>query len=264
VLDYGGCEDDYHDMMCDNGADSEEQQQEETSPTSSFPLLNPYSLYGWCPDITLTDDENYMDLVLLLTRNSADNQTTQRHCASLLVDPTLLADGSSPLNEIKSVTRNQIQLHEFQQRFFGSIIGAATNQPLFSPEDSDIHAEIACLSQACRNRCSTNDCTMFITIPPCKRCFAALVTFGIKRIVSRQLPPHLIIETAKQNNIEITSFCPDENRSQMKRINELVNHELTDEELMGLVHQRKQWRESKRLERKNKKSLRESSITLKE
>lgn len=251
-------------MMCDNGADSEEQQQEDSLHASSFPILNPYSLYGWCPDITLTDDENYMDLVLLLTRNSADNQTTQRHCASLLVDPTLLADGPSHLDAVNSIVRNQIQQHEFQQRIFGNIIGAATNQPLFSRQDSDIHAEIASLSQACRNRCSTNDCTMYITIPPCKRCFAALVTFGIKRIVSRQLPPRAIIETAKQNNMEITSFSQEENRRQMKRINELVNHERTDEELMDIARQRKLWRESKRLERKNKKSLKESSNTLTE
>jgi hypothetical protein len=41
---------DGHDMMCDNEAADSEEQQHETSPASSFPL-NPYSLYGWCPDI---------------------------------------------------------------------------------------------------------------------------------------------------------------------------------------------------------------------
>jgi hypothetical protein len=62
------------------------------------------------------------------------------------VDPTLVADGSSHLDESKFIAaRHQIQQHEFQQRIFGNIIGAATNQPLFSSEASDIHAEIACL-----------------------------------------------------------------------------------------------------------------------
>lgn len=246
-------------MMSDNQADTE-QQEEETHVSSSFPLLTPYNLYEWKPDISLTDDENYMDLVLLLTRHSADNQTTQRHCASLLVDPTLVVDGSCQLDDSHSNAGNEIQQLEFQHRIYGNIIGAATNQPLFSPADSDIHAEIACLSQACRNHNSTKNCIIYITIPPCKRCFAALVIFGIKRIVSRQLPPALIVKTAEQNAMEITSFSQEMNRQQMKRINELVNPERTDKELMNIVCQRKQWREAKRLERKNNKSLKKGSI----
>mmetsp|Transcript_29286 Transcript_29286/g.38283 ORF Transcript_29286/g.38283 Transcript_29286/m.38283 type:complete len:185 (-) Transcript_29286:192-746(-) len=178
-----------------------------------------------------------MDLVLIITRSSACQ--IQGHVAALLVDPSLCSQN------------NNLDL---ERQFFEKIIGAGTNSPLFHEADSDIHAEIACLGQACRNRRSAEGCTAYITIPPCKRCFAALVSFGVKRILSRQSPPALICDAAKRHGIDIIFFTQDTNRKQMKRINELFNKGVTDHDLMDMAEKRKKWREAKRSARQNKKS----------
>mmetsp|Transcript_3289 Transcript_3289/g.4793 ORF Transcript_3289/g.4793 Transcript_3289/m.4793 type:complete len:94 (+) Transcript_3289:882-1163(+) len=66
------------------------------------------------------------------------------------------------------------------------VIAASTNQSLFTPNSSDIHAEVAALGQACQNGKMTMGCTAYITMPPCKKCFMSLYASGITRIVSRK------------------------------------------------------------------------------
>lgn len=194
----------------------------------AYPLLDKFSLYGWKPNQSLTDDENYMDIVLLVTRSSVC--TAHGHVGCLLVDPTLVPARS---NETQA---------DLERRICNSVIGAATNASLFNEADSDIHAEIACLGQACKNRNSTENATAYITIHPCKRCFAALVAFGVKRIVSRQLPPRNICQVAEREGMAVAELTREMNRLQMKRINEIFNVERTDEELMEDIQRRRRWR----------------------
>lgn len=220
--------------------------------------LAPFDLYGWRPDPTLSDDENMLDIVLLLTRSSTCK--TSGRVACILVDPTIM-----PRPNTDSVGENDAKIEsveELERRLYGSIIGAATNAPLFADTDSDIHAEISCLGQACNNGHAVRGCTAYITIYPCKRCFAALVAFDVGRIVSRQLPPKMIVDCAQKNGIKVAELTKDMNRSQMRRINHLVaaagnggeggeEHICrSDEELMELVARRKKWREQKRQEKK--------------
>ena len=93
---------------------------------------------------------------------------------------------------------------------------------------------------------------MYITIAPCKKCFAALVAFQVGRIVSRQLPPKLIAECAARNDIEVSDLTREMNRKQMARINGLINQGKTDEELMEFARRRKAWREQRKQEKKEK------------
>eukprot|EP00980_Cylindrotheca_fusiformis_P031552 scaffold26550_cov122-Cylindrotheca_fusiformis.AAC.5 len=210
--------------------------QETTPPRSPAHLFN---LYGWQPDPKKSDDENYMDIVFLITRSARDDQ--QGHMGALIVKPTMatnsVVDGSS--NE---------------DRIYQGILGAATNTPLFGTKDctSDIHAEIVALGQACRASHSTEACTAYITIPPCKRCFAALVTFGIKRIVTRQVSSKLIKETAAERGIQVVNLTQDQNRSQMERINKLVNKDKSDEELMEIAEKMKTLRQNRKLQKQKK------------
>lgn len=140
---------------------------------------------------------------------------------------------------------------EYRRRIFSNILGAATNTPLFGTKEvtSDIHAEISALGQACQASQSTTGCTAYITIPPCKRCFAALVAFGIRRIVTRQESPREIRETGAQHGMEIVSLTREQNRQQMKRINQLVNPHLKDDELMQIA----EYNKLQRQQRKKKK-----------
>ena len=146
---------------------------------------------------------------------------------------------------------------EFCNRIISNIYGAATNVPLFGTEDvtSDIHAEISALGMTCQNGYNSKGCTAYITIPPCKRCFAALVAFGITRIVTRQEAPPLIQETATKHGIQVCNFTKEMNRAQMSRINLLVNNNLTnDVELMKFVEQRREHRQRQRQLKNNKKN----------
>ena len=95
-------------------------------------VLEGYEMYGWKPDESLENDDNFMDIVMLLTRNS---KLKQGSMACVLVEP----DSQKPDNS--------------------SIISVATNQSLYTENDSDVHAEIAALGGACRNGKTTENAT---------------------------------------------------------------------------------------------------------
>lgn len=63
----------------------------------------------------------------------------------------------------------------------------------------------------------------YITMPPCKRCFAALVVAGVKRIVTRRVPPRQITDCAKKEGVEIVSVSQEEIKQQTARINMLIH-----------------------------------------
>jgi deoxycytidylate deaminase len=224
---------------------------EDDADKNVTPLRSPahkFNLYGWKPDHSLSDDENYMDVVFLVTRSSREGQ--QGHMGALIVRPS--ATDAKDTSNSGLFGEEQDKVHE--ERMYNGILGAATNTPLFGSKEctSDIHAEIVALGQACRSSQSTEACTAYITIPPCKRCFAALVSFGIQRIVTRQVAPQLIRETAKEHGIQVLNLSREMNRSQMERINRLVNKDRTDEELMDIA-------ERNRLQRQERKQSRQEA-----
>jgi deoxycytidylate deaminase len=162
-------------------------------------------MFGWQPDPQLTDDENYMDMVMLITRSSHCKQGSM---ACVLVQPP---GGSTTTTNISS-----------SSSIYESIISVATNGPIFCTEknESDVHAEIAALGKASRTGTKTESATAYITMPPCKRCFAALVVSGIQRIVTRLNPPKAIEEGAKRHQMELVALG--RLSEQMARINTLV------------------------------------------
>eukprot|EP00546_Thalassionema_frauenfeldii_P016495 CAMPEP_0178899346 /NCGR_PEP_ID=MMETSP0786-20121207/2845_1 /TAXON_ID=186022 /ORGANISM="Thalassionema frauenfeldii, Strain CCMP 1798" /LENGTH=221 /DNA_ID=CAMNT_0020570185 /DNA_START=65 /DNA_END=727 /DNA_ORIENTATION=- len=211
----------------------------EEKPTLRSPA-HLFDLFGWKPDPAKTDDENYMDIVFLITRSWRHGQ--QGHMGALIVRPA--PDDSSVFDDDD----------DHENRIYQGILGAATNIPLFGTKEctSDIHAEIVALGQACRSKQSTENCTAYITIPPCKRCFAALVTFGIKRIITRKQSPKLIRDTAARHGILVENFSWEMNRRHMERINQLVNTDKTDKELMKIAEQNRIRRQTRKLEKQKK------------
>ena len=162
----------------------------DTSETESVPHpLDDFDTYNWVPDVSLSDDQNFMDLVLLVTRSSQLRQGGMACIVAFVEDPDC-DDLSTPSLLLQSLRRR--------------IVTVATNQSLFKATDSDLHAEIAALSNCARSpNLSTSGCAAYITMPPCKRCFAALVAAGIQKIVSRHSPPSIITETAMAENVDI-------------------------------------------------------------
>jgi tRNA(Arg) A34 adenosine deaminase TadA len=127
-------------------------------------LLVPFELYGWKPNNALSDDANFMDLVLLVTRSS---QLQQGGMACILVR----------------------QKKDSETCLTNRIIAVANNQELYKPRSSDIHAEIAAIGQAAKSGRATGKCTAYITMPPCKTCLGALLAADIGRVVSLYPPP---------------------------------------------------------------------------
>ena len=237
-------------------------QQLNVDPSSPSPA-HKFELYGWKPDPQLTEDELYLDVVFLITR-STQACGRQGHMGALIVrqeknswSSDSVSIGSNVCIECPRRSGSNIDMIQrkdgidnFEKRFWSNILGAATNTALFNTLDctSDIHAEINALAEACKSSQSTENCTAYITIPPCKRCFAALVTFGVKRIVTRQAAPSIICETSAMRGIEVKHLSIAEKRQQMQRINKLINPERSDQELMEIAESVKQ----KRKERKKK------------
>ena len=165
----------------------------------------PYDMHGWEPDPNRATDENFMEMVMLLTRNSV---CRQGHMACVLAHPPTTPPTATETTTIKDI--------------LDSIVSVAVNSHVYKEGDSDNHAEINALAAAARgvapirnsrrndddnknndndNKNNDNDnknmaatmrartlttlgCTAYITMPPCKRCFGALWAAGIQRIVT--------------------------------------------------------------------------------
>eukprot|EP00980_Cylindrotheca_fusiformis_P000171 scaffold26_cov117-Cylindrotheca_fusiformis.AAC.12 len=59
-------------------------------------------------------------------------------------------------------------------------------------------------------------------MPPCKRCFAALVVAGVKRIVTRRISPKTITSCAEKESIEMVTLPQEMLDKQTERLNTLV------------------------------------------
>ena len=161
--------------------------------------LDEYELHGWKPETTLSFDDNMMDVVMLVTRNSTCQQGSM---ACILVNPPTMDD----------------QICE--ETIKSSIISVAINRSLYQEGRSDIHAEISALGSACRQGTKTEGCSVYITMPPCKNCFGALVTAGVKRIVTRLKCLEPVLGAANKHGIELVVL--DKGEERMARINQLI------------------------------------------
>jgi tRNA(Arg) A34 adenosine deaminase TadA len=157
-----------------------------------------YNTYCWKPDPSISVDDNYMDLTLLVTRASK------------------LKHGSMACILVRNIDDNE--LIEFTLSYFTDrIISASTNKALYTENESDIHAEIAAIGLAACDGRQTLNCTAYITMPPCRKCFAALLCAGVRRIVSRRESP--LFELAATHDIDMVTLSDwDGHRDRIKSI----------------------------------------------
>ena len=191
-------------------------------------LRQRFQTYGWEPQSHLSKDENYLDLVLLLTRNSS--------CRDGGMGCVLTSDNSCT-------------------DFFDSILGVATNLPFYSANDSDIHAEIAALGQAARQGHATENCTAYITMPPCKRCLAALTMAGVKRLVYFRKTPSYLEEIAKKHAFQLKEVVYASDNK--KRVEAVIakyykDNDIDDQEEIAKAREK---RRQENQERKNRRRI---------
>jgi deoxycytidylate deaminase len=184
-------------------------------------LLRSHQLFGWTPDPNLSDDENYMDLVMILTRSSI---CLQGCMACVLVQSKHTTNNGSNQHQRQLEGFDDDPKHQpvSSSRLMSAIIATATNQPLYSELGSDVHAEVGALGQAARHGRATEGCTAYITMPPCAHCFASLVVSGITRIVTRRATAHpSIVAVALQRNVTLVDLSSTE-ATRQGRIQQLV------------------------------------------
>ena len=171
--------------------------------------LDSFQTYDWEPFVELSVDENWMDLMLLLTRSS---QLKQGSMCCILVRASESSEHPADLS---------------LEYFVSAIVSIGTNQAIYSSRSSDVHAEIVAIGQAARRgpnasrSCATEGCTAYITMPPCKNCFAALCAAGIRRIVSRyDCQCDSMFRAASRFGIEL--FTLKETQEQRERVTLIV------------------------------------------
>jgi deoxycytidylate deaminase len=228
--------------MCDSGG---------------YSLLDGIRLYGWKPDPSLSADDNLMDLTLLVTRtsklkqgsmacllvrqgydniiNNADNCGHEKTSTNVIKTTTETTntdgDGKNGRGSMANATAATTSTftstsHKRIKDVRTSIISVATNRPLYRANDSDIHAEIAAITDAARCGQSTDQATAFITMPPCKRCLGALVGAGITKIVSRYKfnAQDVRSEACRKFNIEYVDIGKQRSEQCEIRVRTLINN----------------------------------------
>lgn len=203
------------------------EEKKSREPAAFNELLKPFNLFGWRPRPDVSVDSTYMELTLLVTRNSI---CMSGYMACIIVNPS------------------KIDEEELERSLLSAIVGVATNTPLFTELDSDVHAEIGALGQACRLGNATEGCTAYITMPPCKRCFAALLSSGVTRIVSRRAAAATILPVAEKHGIEMVELAETpEQTARLHALTQTGDHEgeRTAERQAEIEEQRKRRKEQK-------------------
>jgi len=170
-------------------------------------LLKPFQTFGWQPDESLSEDDNFMDLTLIVTRSA---RLKQGSMACILVQRKASDDDTTTTNDLSTM--------------LDRIVSVSTNQALYQEGASDVHAEIAALGHAAKTGRVTNECSAYITMPPCKVCFGALLSAGVKRIITSYAPNLAkrsdLMHAAAKHNIEMIGV--DDLKKQRARVEEIV------------------------------------------
>ena len=221
---------------------SDQVEDTQTGVPVSTSLLDPYKMHGWQPDPSLSVDENLLRAVLLVTRNSI---CIQGYMGCILINPSKFS-GFDDSNAWKE-----------------SIVGVCTNKPLYTNMDSDVHAEIGALGQAARLGNSTEGCTAYITMPPCKTCFGALYAAGIRRIVSPRRAIGVVSKAAPRVGIEMVSMTDDDSArtSFLNKLTGMGDGDVTkrSSEAQAEIEEKRKKRKEERAEKKRRKKERQKT-----
>ncbi|MEM1009215.1 MAG: deaminase, partial [Myxococcota bacterium] len=147
-------------------------------------MLNGFALYKWKPNLSMSADDNFMDLIMLVTRNSI---CKEGHTACAIV-------------------RGTRSKFDSEDQCYAELMSVATNTWVYLKPHSDCHAEIHALGRASKETDSVlKGATAYITIAPCKNCFVALWAAGVQRIVTTQAYRDPVKSAAKEHGIELVT-----------------------------------------------------------
>jgi dCMP deaminase len=196
------------------------------SESQSCEVLRPFRSYGWKSDPTLSVDDNLLDLLLIITRNST---CRDGHMACIIT------------KNMETETS-----HGDNSQLLSSILAVAINRPFYSLNDSDVHAEVCAIGYCASMGKATQGCTAYITMAPCKRCLAALVVAGIQTLVYPRKTPLYLKQIAQDHNLRLVNPNDKEEWARRrKRVDEIIAryHKDHPEEAEDVSLKRKQRKE---------------------
>jgi len=240
-------------VKTDTHEESQQQQPQKPPPqhTASTklipdcPALETFQLYGWKPQPNFSADENFLDLLVLVTRNSLCHAAGHMGC--IVVRPPSTATAAAADTSSQHGNEND--------HLLGSIIAAANNQPLYKKNSSDVHAEVTVISQCAKAGISTAGCTIYVTMPPCKTCLGALVMAGITRIVFLNCVPEYLKEIGTQNGIQVDGIPDSAERRQRVETLVRVYNEVNGIDAKAEVERLRQLRKQEKQERQKKRKF---------
>ncbi len=190
--------------------------------------LHKFQLYNWKPNVNLSDDVNYMDLVMLITRNSLLKQGSMG-CIIVKHKENNEENGDRIIDKLNKEKEDQNGSNELKlfHQLESSILAASTNESFYNSNSSDIHAEMIALSECNKNGniSSTANATIYITMPPCKKCFSVLVKSGITRIVTRIPCVEVLVKIAEREGVALFDLSDTDamfSKTQNDRIEEFI------------------------------------------
>ena len=197
------------------------------------PDFDALSRYGWRWRPSDTVDENYVDLVSLVSRNST------------------CADGHIGCALVRGIARGGGG--ERRETAVGDVVLTTINSPLFGALRSDCHAEANAVAEAAARGISlrgngddaTTVTSCYVTRAQCLSCYKLLASAGVGRIVAPRLMDSADARaSAKKLDVECVA-CEDTEERRAHRLGLGKTHENMDE-----IRARRE--ERKRLKREGK------------
>lgn len=156
-------------------ASSMESTQESATSSSTAedwtrpPDFSRLNTYGWAYDSTYTPDENFLDLAMLVARNSTAKDG-HMGCALVRGVPTG-GGGADAVSSDDAASR-------------GEVVLCTINSALFGAHRSDCHAEANAVSECAARGIAARGLSCYVTRSPCVACYKLLVSAGVCRIVA--------------------------------------------------------------------------------
>ena len=139
---------------------------------ADFTLAEPLPLTPYTFDASLSEDENFLTWVTILTRHSTSRKG---HMGTLFVRPPASGDPATETCMPDAQTRLLVHANNTPILY----ASAARNAP-------EIHAEALAISRAARFGLALAGCTVYVTFPPCNECAKLLLAVGVGRVVFRK------------------------------------------------------------------------------
>ncbi|GMI54065.1 hypothetical protein TeGR_g14846 [Tetraparma gracilis] len=249
-----------------------------------FTKLSTFDTFDWAPLPTLSVDENFLDLALMVCRKSC---CVQGFMGCLLVDPkgdveptalsvapttaapaapatttTSSSSSSSTTTTTTPTTPTPLPLSWYES----SVLAASINTPFYKALTSDIHAEINAISACARAGIKTVGATAYISMPPCKDCFQALVQAGVKRVVSRKRACDTVERVAGELSVELVEVAdtegPDGNVERRLRVVRDSGRDKSRDQIEADRKKRKLYKQQQSEEKKKRRGEREAADKL--